>query len=150
MTTILQYLNIKSRLAEDWIKSMICPVLLMLMYVCAARECEFGLHLYPFKEMIPYFFAAGHCNYAINSIVYLRKMKNYQIPCLTKSWMMNMWSISRMGSSTESGVTWWSILLTWILEKVFNKFYKFCVFYANIIIIIIIVIIIIIWVGIYW
>ena len=47
----------------------------MLMYVPAEREGEFGLHLYAFKEMIPYVFTNGHWNYARDSIAYLRKMK---------------------------------------------------------------------------
>ena len=84
MTTILQYLNNKSRLAEDWMKNLIRLVLLMLMYVSAEREGEFGLHLYAFKEMIPYVFTTGHWNYARDSIVYLRTMKKLPNSLLDK------------------------------------------------------------------
>ena len=43
----------------------------MIVYVCVEREGEFGLHLYVCKEMILYFFAGGHWNYARDSIVNL-------------------------------------------------------------------------------
>ena len=59
MTTILQNLSNKSRLAQHWIRNLIHPVRLM-MYVRAEREGEFGLHLYACKEMMAYYFAAAH------------------------------------------------------------------------------------------
>ena len=45
MTTILQDFSNKIQIAERWIRNLICPVLLMIMYVCAERKGEFGLHL---------------------------------------------------------------------------------------------------------
>ena len=42
-----------------------------MIYVCAEREGEFGLHLFACKEMISYFFAGGHWNYVRDSIVNL-------------------------------------------------------------------------------
>ena len=45
MTTILQDLSNKIQIAERWIRNLICPVLLMIIYVRAEREGEFGLHL---------------------------------------------------------------------------------------------------------
>ena len=62
-------------LAEHWIKNLIDPVFLMMKYLRAEREGEFGLHLYCCQKMIPYFFAAGHWNYARDGIVYLRSMQ---------------------------------------------------------------------------
>ena len=59
-----------SQLAKHWIKNLIYPVFLMMMYMLAEREIEFDLHLYCCKTMIPYFFPAGHWNYAQDSIVY--------------------------------------------------------------------------------
>ena len=38
-----------SFIAEHWIKNFIKPLLLMLLYVRAEREGEFGLHLYVCK-----------------------------------------------------------------------------------------------------
>ena len=84
MTTILQDLSNKSRLAEHWIRNPIRPVLLMMMYVREEREGEFGLHLYACKEMMAYYFAAGHWNYARDSIVYLRTMEKLPNSLLDK------------------------------------------------------------------
>ena len=75
MVKTFQTLSKKSRLAKQWIDNLIYPVFLMMMYIRAEREGEFGLHLYCCKKMIPYFFAAGHWNYAQDGIVYLRSMK---------------------------------------------------------------------------
>ena len=75
MTIILQDLRNKSGLAEHWIRNLISPVLLMMMYIRADPEVEFSLPLYACKEMIAYFFAAGHWKYVRESIVYLRAME---------------------------------------------------------------------------
>ena len=50
------------------------PTLLIFLYLRAEREGEFGLHLYACKQMMPYFFAAGHINYARYGLAYLRSM----------------------------------------------------------------------------
>ena len=47
----------------------------MMIYVRAERKGEFALHLYACKKMMPYFFAAGHVNYARYGICYLRSME---------------------------------------------------------------------------
>ena len=44
-----------------------------MIYVCVEHEGKFGIHLYVCKEIIPHFFAAGHCNYVRDSIVNLRR-----------------------------------------------------------------------------
>ena len=64
----------KSILAEHWINNLIRPVFLMMLFIRAEREGEFPLHLYACKEMLPYFFAAGHINYARYGICYVMTM----------------------------------------------------------------------------
>ena len=71
----LKAMRKKSRLAELWIQNLINPVLLILLYLRAEREGEFALHLYVCKQMMPYFFAAGHVNYARYGLCYLRTME---------------------------------------------------------------------------
>ena len=44
------------------------------MYIRAEREGDFALHLYTCHKMMPYFFSAGHTNYARYGICYLRTM----------------------------------------------------------------------------
>ena len=74
MISTFQTLSDTSQLAKYWIKNVIYPVFLMMMYIRAEREGEFGLHLYGCK-MIPYFFATGYWNYARDSIIYLRSIE---------------------------------------------------------------------------
>ena len=52
----LERISAKSRLADNWVKNLINPVLLILLYVKAEREGEFPIHLHACKEMLPYFF----------------------------------------------------------------------------------------------
>ena len=70
----MKFLAQKSMIAEHWINNLIRPVLLMMLFVRAEREGEFPLHLYACHQMIPYFFAAGHINYARYGLCYLLTM----------------------------------------------------------------------------
>ena len=45
------------------------------MFVMAELECDWPLHLATYKQMLPYFFAAGHVNYARYGLCYLREME---------------------------------------------------------------------------
>ena len=65
----------KSKLAKHWIQNLINPIFLVMLYIIGEREPDFGLHLLVCRNMIPYFFASGHWNYARDSIVYLRTME---------------------------------------------------------------------------
>ena len=66
----------KSRTCRLWLEPLIKPVLLMMAYVRAEREGDWLPHIYCVKAMMPYFFAAGHQNYARSGLVYLRAMEN--------------------------------------------------------------------------
>ena len=57
------------------VECLIKPVLLMMLYVRAEWEADWPLHLYVVKEMLPYFFAVGHQNYARYGTYYLRSME---------------------------------------------------------------------------
>ena len=48
----------------------------MMTYIRAEREGDWLLHVYCVKAMMPYFFAAGHQNYARLGLVYLRTIEN--------------------------------------------------------------------------
>ena len=48
----------------------------MMAFVRAEREGEWLLHVHCVKVMMPYFFAAGHQNYARLGMVYLRAIEN--------------------------------------------------------------------------
>ena len=75
LQTYLKELAAKSKTSQLWIDGLIKPVLLMMLYVRAEREAEWPLHLYAVSQMIPYFFAAGHPNYARYGLYYLRSME---------------------------------------------------------------------------
>ena len=71
----LSSVSSKSRLAQHWVDNFIKPMFLIMLYIRAEREGEFALHLYACKQMLPYFFAAGHWNYARDGVAYLRAME---------------------------------------------------------------------------
>ena len=70
----IEYVAQKSMIDEHWINNLIRPVFLMMLFVRAEREGEFPLHLYACRQMIPYFFAAGHVNYARYGLCHLLSM----------------------------------------------------------------------------
>ena len=55
----------QSRTSKVWVDNLIKPVLIMMMFVRAEREADWPLHLEAVRQMIPYFFSAGHFNYAM-------------------------------------------------------------------------------------
>ena len=47
-----------------WVDCLIYPVWLAHTFIRAEREGNYALHMYCLTRMVPYFFAAGHWNYA--------------------------------------------------------------------------------------
>jgi hypothetical protein len=75
---LLSHLDSKassSRTAKLWIDNLIKPVFIMMLFVRSEREADWALHLSAVNEMLPYFFAAGHFNYARYGLYYLRSME---------------------------------------------------------------------------
>ena len=63
----------KNMLSKHWVDNLIRPVMLIMMYVRDEREGDFfSLHLHACYKMMPYFFAAGHVNYAQYGLCHLR------------------------------------------------------------------------------
>ena len=63
-------------LARHWVQNFIQPLFIILSYIRAEREENFALHVFAYKQMIPYFFAANHHHYARYSVYYLKIMKH--------------------------------------------------------------------------
>ena len=74
LLVLLDAVSEKSRLAKHCVDNLIRPVLLIMLYIRAEREGEFALHLYVCNQMLPYFFAARHWNYARDGVAYVRMM----------------------------------------------------------------------------
>ena len=53
-----------SRTGRLWVDLFIIPVSIIHLFLRAEREGDWLLHVYSLKRMVPYFFAAGHWNYA--------------------------------------------------------------------------------------
>ena len=53
-----------SRTTRLWLDSFVKPTFIMMLFVRAEREGDWSLHLWCVTQMLPYFFAAGHINYA--------------------------------------------------------------------------------------
>ena len=65
-----------SKTSKLWVNCFIKPVFIMMMYVRAEREGDWPLHLVAVKQMLPYFFASGHVNYARYGLYYLHSMES--------------------------------------------------------------------------
>ena len=59
-----------------WVDCLVKPTLLSLMFLRAERNGDFLLEQHCLKEMLPYYFAAGHQNYARYLSWYVRQMEN--------------------------------------------------------------------------
>ena len=64
-----------SQTTKLWVDVLMKPVLLTMMFVRAEREGDWPLHMATSKQMLPFFFAAGHVNYARYGLCYLREME---------------------------------------------------------------------------
>ena len=73
----------KSQTTKLWVDVLIKPVMLTMMFVRAEREGDWPLHLATYKPMLPYFFAAGHVNYAIYGLCYLREVERLPLVVLS-------------------------------------------------------------------
>ena len=85
LITSLETLSEQSKTTKLWVDCLIKPVLLMMVFVRAEREGDWPLHLWAVQEMMPYFFAAGHHNYARYGLYYyLRSMEKLPAEILEK------------------------------------------------------------------
>ena len=80
----LEALAEQSKTTKLWLDCLIRPVLLMMLFIRAEREGDWPLHLWAVQEMMPYFFAAGHHNYARYGLYYLRSMQRLPTEILEK------------------------------------------------------------------
>ena len=69
-----------------WVDCLIKPTLLALQLLRAQRDGDFLLQQVSLEEMMPYFFAAGHMNYARYITWYLRNVEN--LPTTAKNDLM--------------------------------------------------------------
>ena len=53
-----------SHMGRLWVDCLVPPVYLAHLFIRAEREANYVLHMYCLTRMLPYFFAAGHWNYA--------------------------------------------------------------------------------------
>ena len=72
---ILEERALQSRTCKLWLDCLVKPMFIMMAYVRAEREGDWALHVESVKAMIPYFFVAGHNNYARSGTVYLRTIE---------------------------------------------------------------------------
>ena len=77
--TELEAKALQSRTCKLSLDCLIKPVLLMMVFVTAEREGDWLLHIHSVKTMVPYFFAAGHHNYARLGLAYLTAWRICQV-----------------------------------------------------------------------
>ena len=73
----------QSKTTDMWVENLVKLVFIMMLFVRAEREGDWPLHLWAVKEMLPYFFAASHINYARYGLYYLRSMEKLPKEILT-------------------------------------------------------------------
>ena len=84
LTEYLALESQKSNTTKLWVDCLIKPVLIMMKFVRAEREGDWPLHLCAVEEMLPYFFASSHVNYARYGLYYLRSMQRLHPTLLNK------------------------------------------------------------------
>ena len=97
-----------------WIDNLIKPVFYVMQFIRAEREGDWPLHLDAVSKMLPYFFAAGHQNYARYGLYYLHDMKKLPVPILEK--FMRGEHITRHQKGLWNGI--WTYMF---IEKTFGK-----------------------------
>lgn len=115
LSRALDHIAGQSRTAKLWVEVLVKPVLLMLMYIRAEREGDWLLHLHTFRKMLPYYFAAGHFNYARYGLYYLRSME--LLPPHIQSYFLEGQHITRHISGIWNGL--WS---DQFIESTFMKY----------------------------
>ena len=70
LITMLTDVSQRSRTAKMWIDCFLLPVLLMMAFLRAEHESDWPRHLWVVSQMLPYFFASGHMNYARYGLYY--------------------------------------------------------------------------------
>ena len=60
LSSFIDDVSKRSATAKHWINNLIKPIFICLLFVRAEREGGWLLHLTSVKEMLPYFYAAGH------------------------------------------------------------------------------------------
>ena len=68
-----------SRTAKLWVNIVIKSAFIMMLYIRAEREGDWPLHLEAVKQMMSYFYASGHVNYARYGLFYFRSMKKLPV-----------------------------------------------------------------------
>ena len=58
-----------------WVDCLVIPVAIVHIFIRAERESDRLLHLHCVQQMLPYFFAAGHANYARYGAWHLLEMR---------------------------------------------------------------------------
>ncbi len=82
LTAFLDDISQKSLTSKLWSDCLIKP--LMMLYIRAEREGDWLLHLHAVSVMMPYFFAAGHHNYARYGTYYLQNLRKLPHSILDK------------------------------------------------------------------
>ena len=65
-----------SKTSKLWVDYFIKPVFTMMLYLRAERKGDWPLHFVAVRQMLPYFFASAHVNYARYGLYYFRSMES--------------------------------------------------------------------------
>ena len=91
----------------------------MMLYIRVEREGQFGLHLYACKQMMTYFFAAGHVNYARYALCYKKKKTIEKLPIAVLHPFLRGEHVARH----QEGI-WNAIWIDMLIETTFMHYRK--------------------------
>ena len=74
LLTRLDHAASASNTSKLWVDCFNKPVFIMMLYIRAEQQGDWPLHLVSLKQMLPYFFASSHVNYARYGLYYLRSI----------------------------------------------------------------------------
>ena len=86
-----------------WVDCLVIPIAIIHMFIRAERESDWLLHLYCVQQMLPYFFAAGHANYARYGAWYLLEMRG-ALPAAARQMFLNGDHVCRHRSGVWNSV----------------------------------------------
>lgn len=115
LETWMADLSTKSKTAKLWLDGFIRPVLIIMAFTRAERESDWPLHLWALSQMLPYFFAAGHVNYARYGMYYLRSMEALP-PEITEKFLRGQHTMRHTAGA--SNATWSDMYI----ESTFMRF----------------------------
>ncbi|KAK3931380.1 Glucans biosynthesis protein D [Frankliniella fusca] len=114
----LQHLSASGRQGKLWVQYY-RMVLLLLLFLRAARSADWHLHMYCIREMLPYFVASGHINYARSALLFLHLMTDLErrVPPIEYQKLVEQGYFAVFRSNKEFAGLWMDLVIEQCLMR---------------------------------